>query len=59
MNKLKMRYINYSEEEFEELFNFNISEKDRFLLKILFISTFVLLFVLIILITYYLFSNLT
>ena len=54
-----MRYINYSEEEFEELFNFNISEKDRFLLKILFISTFVLLFVFIILITYYLFSNLT
>ncbi len=49
-----MKLIIYSDEEFDELFNFSISKKDRFILQILFVGTFVFLFIFIIYITYFL-----
>jgi hypothetical protein len=35
-----MRLLTYSDKDFDELFNFEISEKDRFTIKILFFGSF-------------------
>ena len=49
-----MKLITYSNEDFEELYNFNISKKDRFLLKTLYIGTCVFPFIFIVYMTYFL-----
>lgn len=49
-----MKLIIYSDEEFDELFNFNISKRDKFLLQTLLVGTFVFFFIFIIYMIYFL-----
>ena len=47
-----MDIFTYSDKDIEELFNFSISEKNRFLIQIIFLSSIIIPFIFVIYMTY-------
>lgn len=47
----------YSEKDFQDLFNFEISEKDRFTIKILFFSSFTAMIIFVCYVIYFISSK--
>jgi len=51
-----MRLLTYSDEDYEYLFNFEISEKDRFAIRILFFSSFITMIIFVCYVIYFISS---